>query len=140
MPGKSSGHHRKCSQSRTGRNQNWFFSKGNFGWFGGGTATANELQSNYLKRKRAKLGMATNVNARPEGLPALVGRKPAESGSVENSPKVWTNILQRIFSFQAMLASLLMGGAYMGARLFIVDPDMWWHVKVGESILATHRF
>ena len=84
--------------------------------------------------------MATNVNARPEGLPALVGRKPAESGSVENSPKVWTNILQRIFSFQAMLASLLMGGAYMGARLFIVDPDMWWHVKVGESILATHRF
>jgi len=26
------------------------------------------------------------------------------------------------------------------ARQFNVDPDMWWHIKVGESILATHHW
>ena len=34
----------------------------------------------------------------------------------------------------------LVGVSAAAVRLFDVDPDLWWHVKVGESILATHRF
>lgn len=48
--------------------------------------------------------------------------------------------LRRVFSFPVVLASLLVGAVFVPARLFIVDPDIWWHIKVGESILATHRW
>ena len=58
-------------------------------------------------------------------------------------PSVWPGIvsaLQKVFSFPMMLATLLVGASAAAVRLFDVDPDLWWHVKVGESILATHRF
>src|SRR5271165_5841398 len=48
--------------------------------------------------------------------------------------------LERIFSFPALLATFLVGGVFVSGRRFLVDPDMWWHLKVGETILATHRF
>ncbi len=49
-------------------------------------------------------------------------------------------LLQRVCSFPAMLASLLVATVACYARLFIVDPDLWWHVKVGETILATRHW
>ncbi len=49
-------------------------------------------------------------------------------------------LLRRVFSFPVVLASLLVGAVFVPARLFSVDPDVWWHIKVGESILATHRW
>jgi hypothetical protein len=39
-----------------------------------------------------------------------------------------------------MLASLLVGGTFFLGRRFVVDPDLWWHVKVGDAILTTHRW
>lgn len=39
-----------------------------------------------------------------------------------------------------MLASLLAGSVFIWARLFLVDPDLWWHLKVGESILVSHHW
>jgi hypothetical protein len=48
--------------------------------------------------------------------------------------------LRRVFSFPALLGSLLVGAVAVPARTFFVDPDLWWHIKVGETILATHRF
>ncbi len=39
-----------------------------------------------------------------------------------------------------MLAALLVGTVFGGARVFIVDPDLWWHVKVGQTILSTHSW
>src|SRR5271170_6487525 len=48
--------------------------------------------------------------------------------------------LRRIFSFPAMLASLLVGAVFAVGRGFHVDPDLWWHIKVGEAILTTHRW
>ncbi len=39
-----------------------------------------------------------------------------------------------------MLGMLLFGGVFWSLRQFIVDPDMWWHAKVGETILATHHW
>jgi hypothetical protein len=48
--------------------------------------------------------------------------------------------LQRIFSFPAMLGGLLVTGVFVTRHNFEVDPDLWWHLKVGEDILATHRW
>lgn len=49
-------------------------------------------------------------------------------------------ILRRIFAFPVMLSSLLVGGVFILARLFQVDPDLWWHIKVGDAILQTHHW
>jgi hypothetical protein len=49
-------------------------------------------------------------------------------------------ILKWTFSFPAMLGTLLVGFVYIARRGFEVDPDFWWHLKVGEGILATHRW
>ena len=39
-----------------------------------------------------------------------------------------------------MLAVLLMAGMQLPLRQFWVDPDVWWHIKVGGVILSTHRW
>jgi hypothetical protein len=53
---------------------------------------------------------------------------------------VGTYLLERLFSFPSMLASLLIGGVFVASRAFRVDPDLWWHIKVGETILKTHQW
>jgi hypothetical protein len=47
---------------------------------------------------------------------------------------------KNVFSFPAMLGMALVGRVFYEARAFFVDPDLWWHVKVGQDILATHRW
>jgi hypothetical protein len=51
-----------------------------------------------------------------------------------------SGLLQKVFSFPAMLGIFLVGRVFYEARIFFVDPDLWWHVKVGQDILATHRW
>src|SRR5690348_2621694 len=48
--------------------------------------------------------------------------------------------LKWVFSFPAMLGTLLIGAAFWTGRTFAVDPDMWWHIKLGQTILATHHW
>src|ERR1700748_1906612 len=48
--------------------------------------------------------------------------------------------LQMIFSFPALLAMFLVGRVFYEARDFAVDPDVWWHVRVGQDILARHTW
>ena len=43
-----------------------------------------------------------------------------------------------ITSFPALMAALLAGAMFVPLRNFFVDPDVWWHIKVGATILATH--
>jgi hypothetical protein len=45
--------------------------------------------------------------------------------------------LQRVFSFPAMLAGLLVVLAVLTVRSRFDDPDMWWHLKMGEVIWTT---
>jgi hypothetical protein len=52
----------------------------------------------------------------------------------------WAIFSQRVFSFPVLLASLLAGGVFVAGRVFRVDPDLWWHIKIGDSILAAHRW
>jgi hypothetical protein len=49
-------------------------------------------------------------------------------------------ILKWAFSFPAMLGTMLVGATFYAGRLFTVDPDMWWHITTGQTILATHHW
>ncbi|HEY6444550.1 MAG TPA: hypothetical protein VIY66_14535 [Candidatus Acidoferrales bacterium] len=49
-------------------------------------------------------------------------------------------ILKWVFSFPAMLGTFLVGAAFYAGRVFTVDPDMWWHITTGQTILATHHW
>ena len=49
------------------------------------------------------------------------------------SSAILPRALERVFSFPSMLATLLFGGVFVAGRLFRVDPDLWWHIKVGET-------
>jgi len=50
------------------------------------------------------------------------------------------SVLRRVFSFPAMLATFLVGAVFAAGRTFSVDPDLWWHIKTGESLLNTHHW
>ena len=74
-------------------------------------------------------------------LPTDVAREAQAFGGFAGPRFVMgSGILHRIFSFPAMLASLLVGVVFVTARAFRVDPDLWWHIKVGDAILATHHW
>lgn len=47
---------------------------------------------------------------------------------------------KKIISFPVLLAVLLAGGMFVPLRTFWVDPDVWWHIKVGATILSTHHW
>jgi hypothetical protein len=46
--------------------------------------------------------------------------------------------LQRVLSFPAMLGGLLVVLAVLTVRSRFDDPDMWWHLKMGQIIWITH--
>ncbi len=48
--------------------------------------------------------------------------------------------LRRVFSFPVLLGSVLVAGSYAIAKNCLLEPDMWWHVAVGQRILATHSW
>src|SRR5215469_9850316 len=52
----------------------------------------------------------------------------------------WVEALRWASSFPAMLGMLLVGVAFNVARQLSLDPDVWWHIKDGEAILATHHW
>jgi hypothetical protein len=39
-----------------------------------------------------------------------------------------------------MLGTLLVGAVFVVGRAFAVDPDLWWHIKNGQNILAAHHW
>jgi hypothetical protein len=83
--------------------------------------------------------MATRSAVVGSGFAVTGGRISVASASRSDQFSV-LRILRRVFSFPALLASLLVGAVSVPARHFFVDPDIWWHIKVGESILLTHRW
>jgi hypothetical protein len=50
------------------------------------------------------------------------------------------SVLRAVFSFPAMLGTFLVGRVFYEARAFNVDPDLWWHIKVGQNILTSHHW
>lgn len=52
----------------------------------------------------------------------------------------WSELPKWAFSFPAMLGAILVGRVFYEGRNFSVDPDVWWHIRTGQNILATHRW
>jgi hypothetical protein len=48
-------------------------------------------------------------------------------------------MLRLVFSFPVVLASLLLPLTVLTLRSRFSDPDMWWHLKMGEIISTTHH-
>jgi len=72
----------------------------------------------------------------PQGLPIPEAVTDTE---VRKSAKLM-ELLHWVFSFPAMLGAFLVGLVFSGGRAFFVDPDLWWHIRNGQNILATHRW
>jgi len=89
----------------------------------------------------SNITLHSNTGVGTLDLPANAPRETESFGKL-SAPRFASGsaILQRIFSFPAMLASLLVGAVFYLGREFIVDPDLWWHIKVGDTILTTHRW
>ena len=49
-------------------------------------------------------------------------------------------LLKDAISFPVMLATLLVAAVFVSLRKFAVDPDVWWHIKAGATILSTHHW
>jgi len=63
-----------------------------------------------------------------------------ESGALERTASpVVPRLLQRVFSFPVMLSGLLTTLAVLTVRERFDDPDMWWHLKMGEVMWTTHH-
>lgn len=63
----------------------------------------------------------------------------ARDRDLTSRPNPLVTLWQRVFSFPALLGTLLVGGVATIARTFFLDPDVWWHIKQGAVILATHQ-
>ena len=77
------------------------------------------------------------ASASPEASPlASATTRPfsaATTGSVNS-------LLRNVFTFPAMLATFLVGRVFYEARAFNVDPDLWWHIRVGQDIVTSHHW
>lgn len=49
-------------------------------------------------------------------------------------------LLKRVVSFPVLLGVLLVAPLCLALRDLVVDPDVWWHLRVGQDILATHHW
>ena len=83
---------------------------------------------------------SSHARAETDAFPLAPGSAVPEPRTAWSAPSVAVGFLQKIISFPAMLAGLLVGATFFVGRRFVVDPDVWWHIKVGEGILSTHRW
>ena len=75
-----------------------------------------------------------------EGLPGRAAVSAgAASAQLRESAK-WLEAVKWMFSFPAMLGTFLVGRVFYEARGFFVDPDVWWHIRIGQDILRTHHW
>jgi len=66
-------------------------------------------------------------------LPAISGTRSLGSPGIEAA-------LRKMFSFPVLMIVLLLFVASIWSGAGVVDPDTWWHAKVGEQILGTHSW
>src|SRR5215467_5012278 len=69
---------------------------------------------------------------------------PAVEISVAPEPRAvsgrFLEVLTWMLSFPAMLGACLVAALVSQLRNFQVDPDLWWHIKVGQDIMRIHRW
>ena len=64
----------------------------------------------------------------------------ASTRSVQTKPNWAFEALKWIFSFPMMLGTFFVGRLTYELRNFLVDPDLWWHIKLGQDIVRTHQW
>jgi hypothetical protein len=89
-------------------------------------------EQSAIPMNRTALDVPANLDAPANAATAL---KQAE----KSSSKI-LEALKWATSFPAMLGMFLIGRVFYEARGFVVDPDVWWHIKVGQDILRTHHW
>src|SRR5215813_10717458 len=65
------------------------------------------------------------------------------AAGAEKAGKGWQRLVEGLkwmFSFPAMLGTCLVAKLFYELKGFLVDPDVWWHIKVGQDILRTHTW
>lgn len=67
--------------------------------------------------------------------PAVTSPGTLNSGRIESRISI-----RRALSFPILLGALLLGGVFLIERSLRLDPDTWWHIKVGEQILTSHSW
>jgi len=72
--------------------------------------------------------------------PSPASGPPGPTAAVPATMLTPLELLKWAVSFPAMLGMLIVGRVFYEGRGFPVDPDVWWHIKIGEDILRTHRF
>src|SRR5271156_4075852 len=65
---------------------------------------------------------------------------PTVTATATTTSTTSASLLQQVFSFPAMLATFLVGRVFYEGRGFVVDPDLWWHIKVGQNIVTSHHW
>ncbi len=79
----------------------------------------------------------------PENTAIFPPERARDAGAVDrdasSQPGALVALGQRVFSFPALLGMLIVGAVATVARTFFLDPDVWWHIKQGSAILATHH-
>jgi hypothetical protein len=66
-------------------------------------------------------------------LPAISDARPFRSLGIDA-------VLGKMFSFPVLLVAFLLFVGCIWSGNGVVDPDAWWHAKVGEQILRTHSW
>jgi hypothetical protein len=57
-----------------------------------------------------------------------------------NSRSSFVTLLKKCFSFPAFLGTILLAANFGIERSLRMDPDTWWHLKYGNTILQTGRW
>src|SRR5690242_1130399 len=78
-------------------------------------------------------GIGTDILHRGDSR-ALKLDLPAPAGSHSSDR------LKRCFSFPVFLGAILVATNFAIVRGLRLDPDTWWHLKYGETILQTRQF
>jgi hypothetical protein len=76
------------------------------------------------------------------GAAPSTGRSVSSTTAANLQPRAAFNavhMLRLVFSFPVTLACLLLPLTVLTLRSRFSDPDMWWHLKMGETIWTTHH-
>jgi hypothetical protein len=85
-------------------------------------------------------GMAGQGLGMPDGTETPASDSAGLGVSSVASPSFLWEALKWAVSFPAMLGVFLVGATFYIGRIFTVDPDVWWHITNGQTILATHHW
>ncbi len=68
----------------------------------------------------------------------LLSEQPPVALNAQKADAWLIRVSKRVFSFPVVLCALLVVLTVLTVRARFSDPDMWWHLKVGEIIWNTH--